>query len=184
MNILHNKKLLVSVSVSTMLIGIMGGTALAQTTSYNEVHLGSRGQDVVRLQAALEGKSFLILNGAKKGYFGNLTLDALRSFQRSQGLNVSGIADQDTWEKIKTNNGMPDNMMSVDTNTKAASLRVLLNSINREHANLASIALRKGFDGAADFDASFKALDNNSVEIGKSIGAVYGAAAETTLPTL
>lgn len=65
-----------------------------------------------------------------------------------------------------------------DTATKSADLRVVLNALEREHVDLASQATRNGFDGRADFDASAKALDANSVNISKAIGSVYGAPAE------
>lgn len=64
------------------------------------------------------------------------------------------------------------------TDTKAADLRVILNALEREHVSLASQATRNGFDGSADFDASAKALDGNSVELSKAVGSVYGAEAE------
>lgn len=64
------------------------------------------------------------------------------------------------------------------TDTKAADLRVILNGLEREHVSLASQATRNGFDGSADFDASAKALDGNSVELSKAVGSVYGADAE------
>lgn len=64
------------------------------------------------------------------------------------------------------------------TDTKAADLRVILNALEREHVSLASQATRNGFDGSADFDASAKALDSNSIELSKAVGSVYGAEAE------
>lgn len=65
-----------------------------------------------------------------------------------------------------------------DTMTKSADLRVLLNALEAEHVNLASAAVRNGFDGDPDFDASAKALDANSVELSQAIGSVYGKDAE------
>lgn len=65
------------------------------------------------------------------------------------------------------------------TDTAAANLRVVLNSLQRQHVNLASAAVRSGFDGKADFEAVAKELDNNSVAIAKAVGSVYGADAET-----
>jgi hypothetical protein len=65
-----------------------------------------------------------------------------------------------------------------DTATKSADLRVVLNALEREHVDLASQATRNGFDGSADFAASAKQLDANSVEISKAIGSVYGTDAE------
>jgi peptidoglycan hydrolase-like protein with peptidoglycan-binding domain len=149
--------------------------------SESVLRVGSRGQDVVTLQMFLQGRGFLRMpNGVAYGYFGKLTSSALAQYQASIGLTPSGNFDSTTRGKVMSEMNMSGNgnQMNSNPNTKAASLRVLLNSINREHANLASIALRKGFDGAADFQASAKALDNNSIEIAKSVGSVYGPEAE------
>lgn len=64
------------------------------------------------------------------------------------------------------------------TVTKAADLRVVLNALEREHVDLASQATRNGFDGSADFGASAKALDANSVALSQAIGSVYGSDAQ------
>lgn len=64
------------------------------------------------------------------------------------------------------------------TATKAADLRVVINSLQRQHVDLASAAVRNGFDGSADFKASADSLDANSIALSKAIGSVYGADAE------
>lgn len=64
------------------------------------------------------------------------------------------------------------------TATKAADLRAVLNNLETEHVDLASAATRAGFDGSPMFDASAKSLDQNSVDLSKAIGSVYGADAE------
>lgn len=72
---------------------------------------------------------------------------------------------------------MPAMSMPSGTDTKAAGLRVLLNALNREHANLASETLRGVYDANPSTTASAKSLDDNSVALSKSIEAVYGQAA-------
>jgi hypothetical protein len=62
----------------------------------------------------------------------------------------------------------------------AADLRIALGRMLGEHALLAIVATQKGLDGAADFDATAKALDTNSVEISQAIGSVYGPDVEAT----
>lgn len=66
----------------------------------------------------------------------------------------------------------------VTTDTKAAGLRVVLNSLEAQHVDLASAATRAGFDGSPMFGASAKALDDNSVALSKAIGSIYGQGAE------
>ncbi len=58
--------------------------------------------------------------------------------------------------------------------TKAASLRVLLNTLEKEHVALAATAVRNGFDGDPDFAASADSLDANSVALSEAVGSVYG----------
>lgn len=60
------------------------------------------------------------------------------------------------------------------TNTKAADLRVTLNSLEAQHVDLASAATRAGFDGSPMFPASAKALDDNSRALSDSITSIYG----------
>lgn len=72
----------------------------------------------------------------------------------------------------------PTTSSNLRMDTKAANLRVLLNSLNREHMNLASNVLRNGYDGNGDFASSFQSLDYNSNDLAKSIGAVYGQNAQ------
>lgn len=75
-------------------------------------------------------------------------------------------------------NGGGSVMASSGTNTKAADLRVLLNALNREHANLASETLRHVHDKDASTVAAASSLDDNSLALAQSIEDVYGAEAE------
>ena len=61
------------------------------------------------------------------------------------------------------------------TDTKAAGLRVLLNSLEREHVHLAAAATRNGFDGDPAFGASAGALANNTQALSDAVASVYGA---------
>ncbi len=65
------------------------------------------------------------------------------------------------------------------TDTKAANLRVLLNTIEKEHVALATAATRAGFDGSPMFDAAGKAVFQNSKELSDAVASVYGAEAGT-----
>lgn len=164
---------LLSLAIAFSITGTVSAHS-GHSMSSESLKYGSQGDQVVELQTILIEKGFLKNKSFSRGYFGPLTAKALKKAQLSFGLSETGEYDSETESMLTGNHmGMMKNMPN--PNTKSADLRVLLNSINREHANLASIALRKGFDGAPDFDASFKALDNNSVEIGNSITSVYGA---------
>jgi hemoglobin-like flavoprotein len=65
----------------------------------------------------------------------------------------------------------------VTTTSPAADLRVTLDRLLAEHADLAIVAMQKGYDGAPDFQAAANQLDQNSQALAKAIGSVYGDAA-------
>ena len=80
-------------------------------------------------------------------------------------------ADANAMAKKEVTNAM------LKTDTKAAGLRVLLNSLEREHVHLAAAATRNGFDGDPAFGASAGELANNTQALSDAVGSVYGAAA-------
>ncbi|MGZ8693940.1 MAG: hypothetical protein ACXWYS_00715 [Gaiellaceae bacterium] len=59
----------------------------------------------------------------------------------------------------------------------AADLRVTLDRLLGEHAQLAVAATRAGLNGSSDFNAIAKSLDANSVDLANAIGSLYGAKA-------
>ena len=71
-------------------------------------------------------------------------------------------------------------MMGGKTDTKAADLRVLLNSLERQHVDLAATAVRAGFDGQKSFPAVAAELDKNSVALADAVGSIYGVSARDT----
>ena len=58
----------------------------------NIIKLGSRGDDVKVLQQKL--------NLAVDGIFGPLTQEAVKEFQKNNGLTVDGIVGTNTWTKL------------------------------------------------------------------------------------
>ncbi len=82
---------------------------------------------------------------------------------------VSGnMGDENNSSSNVSSQGVPT------TDTKAASLRVALNSLEAQHVDLASAATRAGFDGSPMFEASAAALDQNSIALSEAVGSVYG----------
>lgn len=68
---------------------------------------------------------------------------------------------------------------AITSATKAADLRVALNTQLEEHVYLAGFAVTEALLGnTPGFEGGAAALDMNSVELSKSIGTVYGADAE------
>lgn len=60
---------------------------------------GSKGNDVVKLQNDL--KSLGYFNANSTGYYGSLTEDAVKSFQRDNNLAADGIAGPSTMERLE-----------------------------------------------------------------------------------
>ncbi len=97
------------------------------------------------------------------------------------GASLAKKAMPDSGAMMAANQPMASgNMMGGATDSKASDLRNTLSSALTAHVDLASMAMRKGYDGSADFDASAKALDDNSVAISQAIGSVYGDEAGAT----
>lgn len=68
----------------------------------------------------------------------------------------------------------PASEMSASTTTPAGELRIALDSVLTEHAFLAVEAMRKGVDGAEDFDQASGALLANAEDLKAAVASVYG----------
>jgi len=88
-------------------------------------------------------------------------------------------SDQDTAVMEMTAPDAAETAAASPIATPAADLRVTLDRLLGEHANLAVIAMQKGYDGDPDFEAASAALEENTVALGEAIGSVYGEEAET-----
>ena len=88
---LKNKKKIIILSITMLLIGIIAFIVLFEN---NEVEAlskyGSRGDEVRQIQTKL--KRWGYYNGNVDGIFGSQTQEAVRYFQRKNGLTVDGIA--------------------------------------------------------------------------------------------
>lgn len=67
---------------------------------------------------------------------------------------------------------------------QAATLRFNLDQLLSEHADLAIIAMQKGYDGAADFQAAADQLSKNTDALTGAIQSVYGNDAANQFKTL
>ena len=80
--------LLVFLLVATQVIGVFAND------SFVTLRFGSRGNEVVRLQQALKNRGYF--HGNTTGYYGEITQNAVISFQRDNRLTVDGIAGRQT----------------------------------------------------------------------------------------
>ena len=76
-------------------------------------------------------------------------------------------------------------MQTSNTGMSVAALKTKLNTLLSEHVYLAAAATGSALGGrSAEFQAAAGALDNNSVDVSKAIGIVYGTGAETAFLAL
>ncbi|WP_102336008.1 LPXTG cell wall anchor domain-containing protein [Salimicrobium jeotgali] len=67
-----------------------------------------------------------------------------------------------------------DHMPTPSVDTEAVELRSSLDHLLSEHVYLAVETMRKGAEGASDFDQAAGALSKNTDDLSKAIGSVYG----------
>ena len=65
----------------------------------NTVKYGSRGNDVIVLQTALNAAGYAV---DVDGIFGKKTQSAVENYQKANGLSVDGIVGAKTWEALQS----------------------------------------------------------------------------------
>ncbi|MBS7621538.1 peptidoglycan-binding protein, partial [Candidatus Bathyarchaeota archaeon] len=66
----------------------------------NTLKVGDRNRDVVKLQVGLQWLGYFPADVECTGYYGGITRQAVREFQKAYNLNVTGIADFNTIKKF------------------------------------------------------------------------------------
>jgi peptidoglycan hydrolase-like protein with peptidoglycan-binding domain len=87
-----------------ILSAIFSVFCLVSTVEAKELSFGSKGSDVALLQTFLIDQGFpipAIENGAKKGYFGEQTQNAVMMYQESQGVETTGVIDSNSYRTPK-----------------------------------------------------------------------------------
>ncbi|MBQ8554522.1 MAG: peptidoglycan-binding protein [Clostridia bacterium] len=75
--------------------------AAAQNTEYTTLRKGDRGDNVVQMQDSLQQLGYL---SEATGYYDDATVEAVKNFQRRNGLTVDGAAGQDTLRVLYSDN--------------------------------------------------------------------------------
>ena len=115
--------------IFNILIATLLFTALIGSTAYAVSRIGSSGQEVTNIQTRL--KQWGYYTGAVDGVYGQKTADAVKAFQRSNGLTADGIAGRATLEKI----GLPTGSSGGSGSSSGSSSRdvqLLAQAINGE----------------------------------------------------
>lgn len=73
-------------------------TVVFGNTNYPTIKIGSRGEDVLRLQRQLS--TLYYFNYEATGYFGRITEKAVKKFQSNNRLTADGIVGRNTWNLL------------------------------------------------------------------------------------
>ena len=91
-------KLSIAFAAIIIVVSFLGTTAFAADDILKR---GSKGSDVVELQTLLREHGFFEYEKIT-GYFGKITEDGVKNFQKSKGLKADGIVGTQTWAAIKS----------------------------------------------------------------------------------
>ncbi len=86
------------VAIATAVILLLGTTAFADGRFLKR---GKKGSEVEELQSLLKEKGYYDYDEIT-GYFGKITEDAVKDYQRDAGLKVDGMVGDDTWDSLKS----------------------------------------------------------------------------------
>ena len=118
---LKNKKKIIIFSVSLLTIGIFAFLLLFENSEVDALSkYGSRGDEVRQIQTKL--KRWGYYNGNVDGIFGSQTLEAVKYFQRKNGLTVDGIAGPATLKAMGIYNSSNSGSSSSSNNSSNVNL--------------------------------------------------------------
>lgn len=104
---------------------------------------GMSGQEVTSLQKKLVELKYIKLN--TYGYFGSMTVDAVKAFQKSNNLPSTGIVDKKTWDLLFKTNNEVKTTTKVDTGKQNQTTSP--NISNQEQTKPVDTSLKKGSSG-------------------------------------
>lgn len=104
----------------------------AESAFTQEMDYGSEGSEVRKLQEFLALDSSIYPEGVISGYYGSLTVAAVRRFQSQQGLPVVGIVGPQTLEKLNTSVN-PLAPSSDESSASEGSVEQRLNTLERQN---------------------------------------------------
>ena len=118
---LKNKKKIIIFSVCILIIGIFAFLLLFENSEVDALSkYGSRGEEVKQIQTKL--KRWGYYNGNVDGIFGSGTLEAVKYFQRKNGLTVDGIAGPATLKAMGIYNSSNSGSSSSSSNSSNVNL--------------------------------------------------------------
>ncbi|WP_276914504.1 3D domain-containing protein [Aneurinibacillus aneurinilyticus] len=114
------KKIVVFTAAAGMMVSapFMAQASMGEQT----LHYGMKNSDVRELQFALKNQGYFDFYTAT-GYYGTITVAAVKSFQRAKGLDVDGIAGPKTFKALNTSgeNARQGKVMTVESSAYTAN---------------------------------------------------------------
>lgn len=118
---IKNKKKIIIFSIALLIIGIFTFLLLFENNEVDALSkYGSRGDEVRQIQTKL--KRWGYYNGNVDGIFGSQTLEAVKYFQRKNGLTVDGIAGPATLKAMGIYNSSNSSSSSSSSNSSNVNL--------------------------------------------------------------
>lgn len=112
--------------ITNILLAAILCSVFIGSTAFAVSRIGSSGQEVTNIQTRL--KQWGYYTGAVDGVYGQKTADAVKAFQRSNGLTADGIAGKATLEKI----GLPTGSSGSSAGSSSRDVQLLAQAINGE----------------------------------------------------
>ncbi|MEL6470135.1 MAG: peptidoglycan-binding protein [Cyanobacteria bacterium J06623_4] len=154
-----------SVTAPLLLAQAMEG-ATTESAATNVLSIGSRGQAVSALQNRLKSAEYY--TGAIDGIYGLATQRAVRAFQESQSLDVTGRLDNDTWEALESLESSPR------TDAPSGSGSDETAPIAESEATASSSEAPSAVASTDQPDRTANAADNTSGGLGRVFGLGLG----------
>lgn len=115
------KKIVIILSITILLIGVIVFIVLFENNKVEALSkYGSRGDEVRQIQTKL--KRWGYYNGNVDGIYGSQTLEAVKYFQRKNGLTVDGIAGPATLKAMGISNSSNSSSSSSTSNSSNVNL--------------------------------------------------------------
>lgn len=122
-------RILAALMISALLIGIFPPTQ-ASAQARPTLYWGSQGQHVIDLQWRLNAWGYY--HGPVDGYFGAATSEAVKLFQRRNGLPADGIVGPDTWAALGLGGNVQEQYQSSPTSARSGSADLLARVVAAE----------------------------------------------------
>ena len=117
----NKKKIVIILSITILLIGVIAFIVLFENNEVGALSkYGSRGDEVRQIQTKL--KRWGYYNGNVDGIYGSQTLEAVKYFQRKNGLTVDGIAGPATLKAMGISNSSNSSSSSSTSNSSNVNL--------------------------------------------------------------